>query len=479
MTMTSPTDSQLSNRITQLTQDLEQIQPLLSNLRISATGIKPSIDHLHFQGQSDQIRLELSAEIHTRLKEIEDQMELVRVDVDSLEVESTEAEGRRKGWSEWTGMGTSGDGNGSGSESATEEKERVISLAGRLEEDLRRFVFACLLSLSFFFFFFLLTSSIDVDADADANDIDRTRGNFRSAQLEAKRTSEMLKRDERRSLYSPYAREIRINNTKNNNSNTPKTNPQPTQKRKEGGGGIEKLTQETLIQNTSNDITKALKRTYNIMQTELSKSQFAQETLEQSTAALSSLSDSYGNVGNLLSSTRGLVGSLLRSQKSDTWYLESSFYIIIITIAWLVFHRFLYGPFLLLVWFPGKLFFKFFMVVLGVFGVSSSSSASAASSSSSLSSSTAFVSGQFQSQSQSLVQSSVPIVSMTTSPTGINVGIKNEGDKESESLLNEIDNMAGGQSKGTEESGTEKIQGNPKKRMYEEDVEVKNRRDEL
>lgn len=41
----------------------------------------------------------------------------------------------------------------------------------------------------------------------------------------------------------------------------------------------EKLTQDDLILNASNDVTAALRRTHDLMQVELSRSQFAQETL--------------------------------------------------------------------------------------------------------------------------------------------------------------------------------------------------------
>ena len=93
---------------------------------------------------------------------------------------------------------------------------------------------------------------------------------------------------------------------------------------------------------------------------------------EQSTAALSSLSESYSNLDTLLSSSRALVSSLLRSQKSDTWYLETAFYILIGTIIWLVFRRILYGPLWWLVWVPIKLFYQLTIAVIGVTGFSNS-----------------------------------------------------------------------------------------------------------
>lgn len=91
---------------------------------------------------------------------------------------------------------------------------------------------------------------------------------------------------------------------------------------------------------------------------------------EQSTAALSSLSESYTDLDSLISSSRNLIGSLLRSRKSDTWYLETAFYILIGTIVWLLFRRILYGPMWWLVWLPLRLVTQ---VVFGALGMASSS----------------------------------------------------------------------------------------------------------
>ena len=69
---------------------------------------------------------------------------------------------------------------------------------------------------------------------------------------------------------------------------------------------------------------------------------------------MAALSESYGNLDTLLSSSRSLVSSLIHSQKSDTWYLESAFYILAATIAWLVFRRLIYGPGWWLLYLPTK-----------------------------------------------------------------------------------------------------------------------------
>ncbi|KAE8134214.1 hypothetical protein BDV38DRAFT_273726 [Aspergillus pseudotamarii] len=275
--------SALQARLKELSTSLAQIHPLVSRLRNFTTAV----------GQGDEARLELGAEIHSLLKETEIQLEVLRVDVEALE---TAPEGRRKGVDNEKEL----------------ERERVVALAGRLAEDLKK-----------------------------------TRGDFRNAQLQAKRNAEIAKRKERELLFS---------------------RSQSAERKRES---TEKLTQDDVLLNTSSDVTAALRRTHHLMQAELSRSQFAQETLEQSTAALSSLSESYTSLDTLLSSSRNLVGSLLRSQKSDTWYLETAFYILIGTIVWLLFRRILYGPMWWLVWLPVRLAAKFVFTILGAVGLSS------------------------------------------------------------------------------------------------------------
>lgn len=124
------------------------------------------------------------------------------------------------------------------------------------------------------------------------------------------------------------------------------------------------------------------------MQNELSRSRFAQETLEQSTAALADLGEKYSDLNSLLSNSRTLVTTLLKSTKSDTWYLETTFYILITTIIWLIFRRWLYGP---LTWFliwPLKLLFR---IVFGVVGLGTAASAKSSSAAIASESSTSLV----------------------------------------------------------------------------------------
>jgi len=90
----------------------------------------------------------------------------------------------------------------------------------------------------------------------------------------------------------------------------------------------------------------------------LTQSHAQYESLEQSSLALNDVGESYTSLDSMLASSRELLGNLMRSQKSDTWYLQTTFYMLLSTLAWLVFRRFLYGPLWLLVWLPFKLVFR-------------------------------------------------------------------------------------------------------------------------
>jgi hypothetical protein len=99
----------LQGRLKELSTSLAQIHPLVSRLHNFTTAI----------GQGDEARLELGTEIHSLLKEAETQLELLKVEVEALK---TASEGRRKGLDNEKEL----------------ERERVIALAGRLAEDLKK-----------------------------------------------------------------------------------------------------------------------------------------------------------------------------------------------------------------------------------------------------------------------------------------------------------------------------------------------------
>jgi len=112
------------------------------------------------------------------------------------------------------------------------------------------------------------------------------------------------------------------------------------------------------VVSASSDVTDALRRTHALIAGEVAKSSFATQTLAESTAALKELQQTYDGIDGLLTKSRDLVGALLTSQKSDTWYLRTSFYMLLATLSWLVFRRFLYGPLWWVVWFPVRTTFR-------------------------------------------------------------------------------------------------------------------------
>ena len=194
-------------------------------------------------------------------------------------------------------------------------------------------------------------------------DLKSARGKFRRAQLSAKRSADSAKRKEREQLFKRSAA------TATDENGLATSTAQPT--RRQGP----QLTQEELARQASEDVTRALRRTHNLMQSNLSQSQFAQQTLDESQDALKGLGDSYGGTTDLLKSSRSLVGQLVRSNKSDTWYLQTAFYMLAITICWLVFRRILYGPLWWLVWQPLKLLWYMTFMALGGMGLGATDTA--------------------------------------------------------------------------------------------------------
>lgn len=101
--------SALHSRLKELSAALGRIHPLISRLH----GFTAAI------GQGDEARLELGAEIHSLLKEAEEQLELLKVDVEALEFGS---ESRRKTVDNEKEL----------------ERERIVASTGRLTDDLKK-----------------------------------------------------------------------------------------------------------------------------------------------------------------------------------------------------------------------------------------------------------------------------------------------------------------------------------------------------
>ncbi|KAF3934313.1 hypothetical protein ABW19_dt0207802 [Dactylella cylindrospora] len=184
------------------------------------------------------------------------------------------------------------------------------------------------------------------------------RINYRKSLLHSKRTSALNARKERELLHLAATSPLTTSPTSpilqspsGSTTSLPlATNPytrrhQPKKDRKD-------MTQQELLTSASSDVTQALRRTHALMSSELARSRFAAETLAESTETLKQLGQSYSAFDNVLVKSRGLITDLVKKNKSDMWYYQMSLYVLVGTIAWLIFRRLLWGPVYLLVWLP-------------------------------------------------------------------------------------------------------------------------------
>lgn len=306
---------------------IAQLAALSDSLK-NTNNLISRLSKLQFQPGSEPLeaptgglaRLELAQEIHETLKDLEEELEFLSTVAEDFKSESTQ---RRRS-------------------SKHDEEARITAKVTRLSEDLKH-----------------------------------SRQAFRNAQISAKFASEEAKRQEREALYEGYRKEVAANAT----SEQRQIDGRELLFAGRGKAASKRgLNRDEVLVHASSDVTSALRRTHNLLSTELSRSQFAQETFDESTAALAQLGEDYSNLDTLLSNSKNLLGTLLRSQKSDTWYLETAFYILLTTLCWLFFRRILYGPFIKLPLFFWKigLFFlnwtlwKPFVSVLYAAGIVSS-----------------------------------------------------------------------------------------------------------
>ncbi|GAW12261.1 hypothetical protein ANO14919_016240 [Xylariales sp. No.14919] len=178
------------------------------------------------------------------------------------------------------------------------------------------------------------------------------RKSFRKAQITAKSNLQLAQRKERELLYASFSSpRSGASSPRSTTATTGALAPRRRQLTSE-------MSKEEQMISASHDVTQSLRRTHDMMTAELVKSDFAHNTLKESTEALAHLSENYSSLDTMLSSSRALLGTLLKSQKTDTWYLQSAFYLLAVTVGWLIFRRLLWGPVWWLVWLPLKLLFR-------------------------------------------------------------------------------------------------------------------------
>ncbi|KAI0423239.1 Sec20-domain-containing protein [Xylaria grammica] len=178
------------------------------------------------------------------------------------------------------------------------------------------------------------------------------RKSFRKAQITAKSNLQLAQQKERELLYASFSSpRSGASSPRSATATTGALAPRRRQLTSE-------MSKEEQMISASHDVTQSLRRTHDMMTAELVKSDFAHNTLKESTEALAHLSENYSSLDTMLSSSRALLGTLLKSQKTDTWYLQSAFYLLAVTVGWLIFRRLLWGPVWWLVWLPLKLLFR-------------------------------------------------------------------------------------------------------------------------
>jgi protein transport protein SEC20 len=315
-TMTTTAQS-LTTRLSTLSDSHKTTLQLIQ--RLSKLSFQPGSTPL--DTEEGDVRIELTSDIHESLKQQEEDLELLRQEIEDWAWEDPQhaAHSLRRKDSER---------DNSREKEREREKLRIRVQVARLGEDLKT-----------------------------------SRAQFRSAQLHAKRASDSAKRRERELLLQSYQEPSRSSTPTNDLSSSGQLQTQLRRR------GPEKLTEDEIIVNASSDVTASLRRTQNLLVTELQRSQFAQETFDRSSAELEQLSEHYTDLDSLLKSSKGLVSTLLKSQKSDTWYLDTAKWILIITIIWLVYRRIVYGPLWLFVWFPLKLCYWFVGAVFSAVGL--------------------------------------------------------------------------------------------------------------
>jgi protein transport protein SEC20 len=188
----------------------------------------------------------------------------------------------------------------------------------------------------------------------------------------------------------------------------------------------------------------------------------------------------------MLARSKNLLGTLLTSQKSDTWYLETAFYILVSTIAWLVFRRLIYGPTWLLLWLPLKLLKLSYTLLIGIFtatGLIGGSSVSIGTSSMEVRETVVNDSAMRGAAQATMSRAGAP----STNAGGGGGGASEESEETvSERVGRIIDESREEQAVPGEDATEEEqvqVQPNPKKRMWEEDKEeakeAQRKKDEL
>ncbi|EFX01722.1 protein transport membrane glycoprotein [Grosmannia clavigera kw1407] len=221
------------------------------------------------------------------------------------------------------------------------------------------------------------------------------------------------------------------------------------------------------------DVTAALRQTHARIAGEVARSDFAAQTLAESSRALADLGERYGgsradgDIAASLRSARHLARGLMAAHKSDTWYLQTALYLVAATAAWLLFRRLLYGPLWLLVWWPARSAWTASVAAVGLgVRVGSVAVAQAQGPDSGSSSSSSIITNAVTSLGSTAVAHSTPAAATPSDSLVEQVG-QIINDSISQQQLHQEQ-----QQQQQQQQPAEPAQPNPMKRMWEEDVET-------
>ncbi|TLS29510.1 hypothetical protein PpBr36_01119 [Pyricularia pennisetigena] len=201
-------------------------------------------------------------------------------------------------------------------------------------------------------------------ADRLGAELKRCRISFRKAQLSARQGLAAAQRAERAMLVASYAAPPPPSRSdasspalyqQDGQQQQQQPPPPPPRRRHHQQKSTVGNDPQDRVVGAAHNVTSSLRRTHDLMAAELARSAYAAQALAESTAAMRELDQRYSGLDGMLAASRDLLGTLLRSQKSDTWYLQTALYMLLATAAWLVFRRLLYGPMWWFVWLPLRL----------------------------------------------------------------------------------------------------------------------------
>ncbi|OHE98911.1 hypothetical protein CORC01_05807 [Colletotrichum orchidophilum] len=284
----------LQERLTALQETTTQLKELID--RLQNIEFQPGSVPLGGTDEENSVSAELSSEISQILREEEDELELLGEEVEDLR------DGRPGSEVEHT-------------------KTRLKDGVERLKQEIKS-----------------------------------SRVTFRKAQLTARRNLSQAQRLERELLIQSYSQPVSEVSSPSLSAQKPDVVRHRQVHQTNNTSSLTEEDKQTV--GASGNVTSALRRTHDLIAAELARSEFAHQTLTESSAALAQLDDSYGSLDTMLASSKDLLGTLLRSTKSDTWYLQTALYMLMATGAWLLFRRLLYGPMWWLVWLPLRLIYN-------------------------------------------------------------------------------------------------------------------------